>query len=40
MKNVFFVVMLFGAVVLNVKYSLDLTELFSYCWALVETRWD
>ena len=39
MKNVLFAVTLFSVIVLNVQFSLDLTEMFAYSWALVNSRW-
>ena len=35
MKNVIFFVAFFCVVVVNLKYGLDLTELFSYLWQFV-----
>ena len=40
MKNVFFTITLFGVCVLNTNYSLDLNELHSYFWALINIHWD
>ena len=40
MKITIFIVTLSCVIALNVKYGLDLTELFSYCWQWVNLRWD
>ena len=40
MRKLVFIACLFSVIALNVKYGLDLTELFSYYWQLVNSRWD